>query len=126
MQHVHVLHSKTLEHVNQSMKVDCDEVFAPVVNLYKISSLDEAIKEANKVEYGLQTAIFTQDMDVAFKAIHQLDCGGVIVNDSDYRLDSMPFGGVKNSGLGREGIKFALQEMTEPKVVCFSLEKSPL
>ena len=115
-----------LEHVSQDMKVDCDEVFAPVVNIYKISSLEEAISEANKVEYGLQTAIFTQDMDVAFKAIHQLDCGGVIVNDADYRLDSMPFGGVKNSGLGREGIKFALQEMTEPKVVCFSLEQSPL
>jgi glyceraldehyde-3-phosphate dehydrogenase (NADP+) len=115
-----------LEHVSQTMKVDCEEVFAPVVNFYKISSLAEAISEANKVDFGLQTAIFTQDMDVAFKAIHQLDCGGVIVNDSDYRLDSMPFGGVKNSGLGREGIKFALQEMTEPKVVCFSLESSPL
>ena len=115
-----------LEHVNQSMKVDCDEVFAPVVNIYKVSTLEEALKEANKVDYGLQTAIFTQDMDIAFRAIHQLNCGGVIVNDSDYRLDSMPFGGIKNSGLGREGIKFALQEMTEPKVVCFSLEKSPL
>ena len=115
-----------LEHVSQSMKVDCEEVFAPVVNFYKINSLDQAITEANKIDYGLQTAIFTQDMDIAFRAIHQLDCGGVIVNDADYRLDSMPFGGVKNSGLGREGIKFALQEMTEPKVVCFSLEKSPL
>lgn len=115
-----------LEHVNQSMKVDCDEVFAPVVNFYKVNSLEMAIAEANKVDYGLQTAIFTQDMDVAFRAIHQLECGGVIVNDADYRLDSMPFGGVKNSGLGREGIKFALQEMTEPKVVCFSLEQSPL
>lgn len=115
-----------LEHVTPDMKVDCDEVFAPVVNLYKINSLDQAIKEVNKVDYGLQTAIFTQDMDIAFRAIHQLDCGGVIVNDADYRLDSMPFGGVKNSGLGREGLKFALQEMTEPKVVCFSLEKSPL
>lgn len=115
-----------LEQVNNSMKVGCDEVFAPVVNLYKISSLEEAVKEANSVDFGLQTSIFTQDMDIAFKAIHQLECGGVIVNDSDYRLDSMPFGGVKNSGLGREGLKFALQEMTEPKVVCFSLEQSPL
>ncbi len=115
-----------LEHVSQTMKVNCEEVFAPVVNFYKISSLEEAITEANKIDYGLQTAVFTQDMDIAFRAIHGLDCGGVIVNDADYRLDSMPFGGVKNSGLGREGIKFALQEMTEPKVVCFSLEKSPL
>ena len=61
-----------LEHTSQTMKVDCEEVFAPVVNLYKISSLDEAIAEANKIEYGLQTAIFTQDMDIAFRAIHQL------------------------------------------------------
>jgi glyceraldehyde-3-phosphate dehydrogenase (NADP+) len=116
-----------LEHVTNDMKVDCDEVFAPVVNLYKVSSFEEAINEANKVEYGLLTAIFTQDMDIAFKAIHQLDCGGVIVNDStDYRLDSMPFGGIKKSGLGREGIKFSLLEMTEPKVVCISLNSSPL
>ncbi len=61
-------------------------------------------------------------MNVAFRAAYELDCGGVMINDStDYRLDSMPFGGVKNSGLGREGIKFSLQEMTEPKVVCFYL-----
>ncbi len=116
-----------LEQVSNGMKVGCDEVFAPVVSLYKINSLEQAIKEANKVKYGLLAAIFTQDIDIAFKAIHQIDCGGIIVNDStDYRLDSMPFGGIKKSGLGREGIKFALQEMTEPKVVCISLESNPM
>ena len=69
-------------------------------------------------QYGLHAAVFTKDVDMAFKVASGLDCGGVMINDStDYRLDSMPFGGVKKSGLGREGIKFSLQEMTEPKVV---------
>jgi len=106
----------------QSAKLNCEEVFGPVVNLYKISSLDEAIKLSNSVKYGLHGAIFTRSIENAFKAIKELEVGGVMVNDStDYRIDMMPFGGVKSSGLGREGIKFALLEMTEPKVVCFNL-----
>lgn len=103
-------------------KLNCEEVFGPVVNLYKVSSLDEAIEKANSVKYGLHGAIFTASLENAFKAIRELDVGGIIINDStDYRIDMMPFGGVKMSGLGREGIKFALLEMTEPKVVCFNL-----
>ena len=102
--------------------LDCQEVFGPVVTLYKVKDLDEAIQKSNAVDYGLHGAIFTNNVNNAFKAIRQMDVGGIIVNDStDYRVDLMPFGGVKNSGLGREGIKFALQEMTEPKVVCFNL-----
>jgi len=105
-----------------SAKLNCEEVFGPVVNLYKVSSLDVAISLANSVKYGLHGAIFTRSLSNAFKAIKELDVGGVMVNDStDYRIDMMPFGGVKWSGLGREGIKFALLEMTEPKVVCFNL-----
>ncbi len=103
-------------------KIDKEEVFAPTVNLYPVKDLDEAIEKANDVGFGLHAGIFTQDINKAFKAIRELDVGGVIVNDSsDYRIDLMPFGGVKKSGLGREGIKFALQEMTEPRVVCFNL-----
>jgi len=103
-------------------RLDCEEVFGPVVNLYKVASLGEAIQLSNGVRYGLHGAIFTRSLDNAFKAIRELEVGGVIVNDStDYRIDMMPFGGVKWSGLGREGIKFALLEMTEPKVVCFNL-----
>ena len=103
-------------------RLDGEEVFGPVVNLYKVSGLDEAIRLANGVRYGLHGAIFTRSLDNAFKAVRELEVGGVIVNDStDYRIDMMPFGGVKGSGLGREGIKFALLEMTEPKVVCFNL-----
>jgi glyceraldehyde-3-phosphate dehydrogenase (NADP+) len=75
------------------------------------------------VDYGLHAAIFTESLQQAFAAAARLDVGAVIVNDStDYRLDVMPFGGTKLSGLGREGIRFALHEMTEPRVVCFNLD----
>lgn len=111
-----------LADVPAGARVDVDEVFAPTVNLYPVENLEEAIERSNAVDFGLHAGIFTRDIGKAFKAIQGLDVGGVIVNDSsDYRVDLMPFGGVKNSGLGREGIKFALQEMTEPRVVCFNL-----
>ena len=113
-----------LTNVPPDVRVAKEEVFGPVVSIFPVEDLQEAIQLANSVNYGLQAGIFTKDLDSAFKAIHQLHVGGVNVNDSsDYRLDAMPFGGVKGSGLGREGVKFALQEMTEPKVVCFKLEK---
>lgn len=100
-----------------------DEAYGPVVGLYRVASLDEAIARANAVDYGLHAAIFTESLQQAFAAAARLEVGAVIVNDStDYRLDVMPFGGTKLSGLGREGIKFALHEMTEPRVVCFNLE----
>jgi glyceraldehyde-3-phosphate dehydrogenase (NADP+) len=111
-----------VENVPAGCKIDVDEIFGPVVCLYRFSSLEEAIEKANSVNFGLHAGIFTNDISTAFKAAYELDCGGVMINDSsDYRLDLMPFGGVKGSGLGREGIKFALQEMTEPKVICFNL-----
>ncbi|MFQ5753935.1 MAG: aldehyde dehydrogenase family protein [bacterium] len=103
--------------------IDKEEIFGPVVSLYRVSSLNEAIEKANNVNYGLNAAIFTNNINHAFKAVKALCAGTVIVNDStDYRIDQMPFGGVKNSGLGREGIKHAIIEMTETKVVCFNLE----
>lgn len=99
-----------------------EEVFGPVVSLYSIPDLETAIIEANNVPYGLQAGIFTKDIQKAFSAIQKMNVGGIMINDSsDYRIDAMPFGGVKESGLGREGIKFAIQEMTESKVVCFKL-----
>lgn len=108
--------------VPEGARVACDEVFGPVVGIYPIRDLDEGIRRSNEVDFGLQAAIFTRDLNQAFRAIEELEAGAVIVNDStDYRMDAMPFGGVKQSGLGREGIRFALQEMTEPKTVCFNL-----
>lgn len=111
-----------LENVPAGSKVDVEEIFGPVVCLYKFETLDEAIQRANAVNFGLHAGVFTNDISAAYKVIQELEVGGIMINDSsDYRLDLMPFGGVKGSGLGREGIKFALQEMTEPKVVCFNL-----
>jgi len=112
-----------MEQMPDTARLNCQEVFGPVVSLYPVSSLGEAVKKSNAVNYGLHAAIFTKNLENAFYAIRHLDAGSVIVNDStDYRVDLMPFGGVKQSGLGREGIRFALQEMTEPKVVCFNLD----
>jgi glyceraldehyde-3-phosphate dehydrogenase (NADP+) len=111
-----------LENVPDSVPLACEEIYGPVTVLYRFSELEEAIERANAVNYGLQAGIFTRDVQTAFRAAARLECGGVMINDStDYRIDAMPFGGVKGSGLGREGIKFALQEMTEPKLVCFNL-----
>jgi glyceraldehyde-3-phosphate dehydrogenase (NADP+) len=111
-----------LENLPEDCALAREEVFGPVTILYHFGALDEAICRANELDYGLQAGIFTRDVQTAFKAVAGLQCGGVMVNDStDYRIDAMPFGGIKGSGLGREGIKFALQEMTEPKVVCFNL-----
>ena len=111
-----------LEDVPDDCTLAREEVYGPVTAMYRFRDLEEAVERANDVGYGLQAAIFTKDLQTAFRAAADLDCGGVMVNDStDYRIDAMPFGGVKGSGLGREGVRFALQEMTEPKVVYFNL-----
>jgi glyceraldehyde-3-phosphate dehydrogenase (NADP+) len=111
-----------LEQVPLGVRLDRDEVYGPVVSLYSVSSLDEAIELANGVPYGLHAAIFTENLRDAFTAIRRLEVGGVMVNDStDYRLDIMPFGGAKMSGISREGIRFAIEEMTETRVVCLNL-----
>lgn len=97
-----------------------EEIFGPVVLLYPVANLDDAINESNRVPFGLQAGIFTANIQDAFHAIQKLEVGGVMINDSsDYRIDAMPFGGVKGSGLGREGVKYTIQDMTEPKVVIF-------
>lgn len=109
-----------VEGVPDEAELATDEVYGPVTLLRPVDSLEEGIQVANAVDFGLQAGIFTKDLDVAHTAIAELRYGGVMVNDStDYRIDAMPFGGFKGSGLGREGVAFAVQEMTEPKVVCF-------
>ena len=103
---------------------NCKEVFGPVVTISKVKNLDQAIACCNKSPFGLHTAIFTKNIDNAHTAINELDCAGVMVNDStDYRIDAMPFGGVKSSGIGREGIKSAIEAMSETKIVCFKLKR---
>jgi glyceraldehyde-3-phosphate dehydrogenase (NADP+) len=111
-----------LEEVPRGVRLDCEEVYGPVVSLYRAGSVDEAIARANDVEFGLHAAIFTENLRDAFAAARGLHVGAVIVNDStDYRLDVMPFGGTKRSGIGREGIRFAVEEFTETRVVCFNV-----
>jgi acyl-CoA reductase-like NAD-dependent aldehyde dehydrogenase len=100
------------------MRVVCEEVFAPIVVLERYEDLDEALEAANSTEYGLQAGIFSNDLEVVFRAYRELDVGGVIVNDVNiWRVDSMPYGGVKASGYGREGLRYAIREQTEPKLL---------
>jgi len=103
---------------------NCKEVFGPVVTISKVKNLDQAVACCNKSPFGLHTAIFTNNINNAHTAINELDCAGVMINDStDYRIDAMPFGGVKSSGIGREGVKSAIEAMSETKIVCFKLKR---
>ncbi len=111
-----------LTDVPTDAKVVREEVFGPVVSIIPVPDLDAAIEAANDVPYGLQAGIFTRNLDAAFRAVHELRAGAVAVNDtSDFRIDTTPFGGVKRSGLGREGIRWAVEELTETKVVSLRL-----
>jgi acyl-CoA reductase-like NAD-dependent aldehyde dehydrogenase len=97
-----------------------DEAFAPVMAVRPYDTLDEAIEIVNDSAYGLQAGIYTDRLEDALRAAHEIECGGVMVNDvPTYRVDLMPYGGMKESGLGREGPRFAVEEMTEIRVVGF-------
>jgi acyl-CoA reductase-like NAD-dependent aldehyde dehydrogenase len=112
-----------LLNVTNDMAVSCQETFAPVVSIVPYKELDEAIDMVNDSVYGLNVAIYTQNINNAFKAARKLESGGVIINDiPTFRLDHMPYGGVKESGYGREGIKYAVEEMTELKFVTIKTE----
>lgn len=111
-----------LTNVKPDMKVLANEVFAPLVSLIPFADFEEALNLANDSVYGLQAGIFTKDIQKAFAAVKKLKVGGVMINDvSTYRVDHMPYGGVKESGIGREGVKYAVEEMTDIKMVCFNL-----
>jgi len=116
------LYSPTvLDGTPRSCSLWSEEVFAPVVMLAPFATLDEAISEANNPEYSLHAGIFTNNLAVALEAANRIDAGGVMINDSsDYRFDAMPFGGFKYGSMGREGVRFAYEEMTQPKVVCIN------
>lgn len=111
-----------VDQVSPDMWLVCREVFAPIITMTPYDRLGDAIRMANDSEYGLQAGIFTQNLDVAFHAAKSLEVGGVIINDtSNYRVDQMPYGGVKHSGTGREGIRYAIEELTEPRLVVLNL-----
>lgn len=111
-----------LEDVPHGVKIDCQEVFAPVISLFRYSDLDDAIRRVNDSRFGLQAGIFTTSIETAMKAARSIEVGGLLINDgSAFRVDLMPYGGVKNSGMGREGPKYAIEEMTDLKIVVWNL-----
>lgn len=117
-----VVQPTVLRNVPRDATAACEEIYGPVTLLSHFTDPDAAVEEANAVDYGLQAGIFTRDVRAAFRLVDSLRYGGVMINDSsDYRIDAMPFGGFKGSGLGREGVPFAVREMTEPKLVAVDL-----
>jgi acyl-CoA reductase-like NAD-dependent aldehyde dehydrogenase len=107
-----------LARVPEDAKVMAQEVFGPVVAVNPYDSLDQAVERVNHTTFGLQAGLFTRDLEKAFRTARRLEVGGVIINDiPTFRADHMPYGGVKQSGLGREGPKYAMEEMTEPKII---------
>jgi acyl-CoA reductase-like NAD-dependent aldehyde dehydrogenase len=110
-----------LANVREEMRVACDEVFAPVISLFRFDRIEDAIEAAGTSSFGLQAGLFTNDLRVVNDAFDAIEVGGLMVNDvPTFRVDHMPYGGVKQSGFGREGIRYAVEEMTELKLVTFN------
>lgn len=117
-----MLKPAVLQNVDREMKVVCHEVFAPVVSIQEYTAIEEAIAMVNDSDFGLQAGIFTSDLNLAFKAAKGLQVGGVMINDTSmYRVDAMPYGGVKQSGIGREGPRYAIEEMTDVKIIVLNV-----
>jgi len=109
-----MLEATLLESVDKDARAINDEAFGPLAILQPFATMDEALEEVNRSEFGLQAGIFTRDLFAMFDAWDELEVGGIVINDvPSYRVDNMPYGGVKASGLGREGVKFAMEDMTE-------------
>jgi acyl-CoA reductase-like NAD-dependent aldehyde dehydrogenase len=104
--------------VDPAMKVSCLEVFGPVVVLYSFERWEEALAAVNDSDFGLQAGVFTRDIGRALEAFSEIEVGGLVVGDMPtYRVDPQPYGGVKDSGAGREGPRYAIEEMTEQRVM---------
>jgi acyl-CoA reductase-like NAD-dependent aldehyde dehydrogenase len=117
-----VIQPTIMTSVDHAQKVSCQEVFAPVVTLDRYTDFKSAVARVNDSAFGLQAGIFTNSAADIFYAYRELEVGGVIINDaSSYRADHMPYGGVKESGMGREGIRYAMEEMTELKLLGLNL-----
>ncbi len=108
------------------LPISCQEAFGPVVVVYPYDDLDAAIAEVNDSDYGLQAGIFTNDLAATFRAFERLAVGGVIHNDvPTFRVDHMPYGGVKDSGMGREGVRYAIDDLTELRVLVLKPRARP-
>ncbi|NKB80445.1 MAG: aldehyde dehydrogenase family protein [Nitrospirales bacterium] len=113
-----------LTDVTPQMKVSCDELFGPVVTITRYHEFEQALALLNDSPFGLQAGIFTQDTNKIFQAYRELDVGAVLANEvPTFRADHMPYGGIKDSGLGREGVRYAIQELTEPKLLIIHLPR---
>lgn len=116
-----MFHPCVMANVTDDLAIVCEEVFAPIVSLVRVNSFDDALPRMNNSPYGLQFSVFTNDLRVTNRAIDELNAGGIVINDMPtLRFDIQPYGGVKLSGVGREGPRFAIEEMTEIKsiVIC--------
>ncbi|HNK39982.1 MAG TPA: aldehyde dehydrogenase family protein, partial [Flavobacteriales bacterium] len=103
-----------------TMKVNCAEVFGPVAVLEEVADFGEALAAVNDSAYGLQAGVFTNNIAHMKRAHDELEVGGIIINNvPGFRIDPMPYGGVKDSGLGREGLRYAMEEMTEPRLLVY-------
>ena len=108
--------------VTPGMKIVCEEVFGPVMALVPYRDLGEAIRQVNDSRYGLQCGVYTGSLEAAFRAIREIRSGGIIINGtSTWRIDQMPYGGVKESGIGREGPRYAIEEMMDQRLVVFNM-----
>src|SRR5262249_61524280 len=105
----------------RAMKVVCDEVFGPVVSLLPYDDVEDIFRTISAGRYGLQTGIFTASMELAIRAVRSLRTGGVILNGSStWRTDQLAYGGVKESGIGREGPRYSIRDMTEERLMLFN------
>lgn len=119
-----VLEATVLTNVKPDMKVSCHEVFGPVVTVSSYRQFGDAIAVLNQSDYGLQAGVFTQDINKVFFAFRHLEVGAVLANEiPTFRADHMPYGGVKDSGLGREGVRAAIEDMTEPRLLVLNLKE---
>ncbi|HEU4594085.1 MAG TPA: aldehyde dehydrogenase family protein [Pyrinomonadaceae bacterium] len=113
-----LLKATVLTNVHSEMRICAEEVFAPVATIQTFGDFEGALDEANNTRYGLQAGVFTRDMSHALRAFRRLEVGGVMINDAPaFRVDNMPYGGIKQSGAGREGVRYAMEEMTEPRLI---------
>jgi acyl-CoA reductase-like NAD-dependent aldehyde dehydrogenase len=120
--HGSIVEPTVLTATKPEMKVNCQEIFGPVVTVEPYQSFDEALRRINHSNYGLQAGVFTRDVKLLFEAYDELEVGAVVAGDiPSFRIDQMPYGGVKDSGIGREGLRYAIEEMTEPKLLVMNL-----
>ena len=116
-----IIEPTILDNVNMSMEVVAYETFGPVAPILRVDGLDEAIEVANNTQYGLQAGVFTENVHSALRCANEIEAGTVYVNKApNYRVDSMPFGGFKSSGTGKEGIKYAIEDMCRTKLIAFN------